>query len=134
MSRKIGFINGCFDILHVGHVALLQYCKGECDYLIVAIDSDQKVSSAKGPNRPFNTSKDRATMLRSIRYVDEVKVFSTALELEHMIKDISPDVMVVGSDWENKKVIGSEYAKELRFFRRLDGYSTTKILESSLDR
>ena len=131
---RIGFVNGCFDILHVGHIALFNYCKSVCDYLIVGIDSDERVKRNKGPNRPFNASEDRMTMLRSIRYVDEVRVFSTDAELTNLVMYISPDVMVVGSDWEGKNVIGSEYAKELKFFRRLDGYSTTKILENTLDR
>ena len=131
---KIGFVNGCFDILHIGHIALLEYSKSICDYLIVAIDSDEKVMLNKGPNRPFNTSKDRMAMLRSIRYVDDVKVFSSASELSKLIQSVKPDIMVVGSDWEDKKVIGAEHAKELKFFRRIDGYSTTKILENSIDR
>ena len=131
---RTGFVNGCFDILHVGHIALFNYCKSMCDHLIVGIDSDERVRHNKGPNRPFNASEDRMAMLRSIRYIDEVRVFSTDAELVNLIKDIQPDVMVVGSDWQNKKVIGSEHAKELKFFRRIDGYSTTKILESSSDR
>ena len=131
---RIGFINGCFDILHVGHIALFEYCKTICDYLIVGIDSDERVMHNKGPNRPFNASEDRMTMLRSIRYIDDVKVFSTDAELTNLVMHTSPDVMVVGSDWEGKSVIGSEHAKELKFFRRIDGYSTTKILESSFDR
>ena len=131
---KLGFVNGCFDVLHVGHIALFNFCKSFCDYLIVGIDSDERVGAHKGSNRPFNTSVDRMTMLRSIRLVDEVRVFSTDSELAQLIEGISPDVMVVGSDWKGKKVIGSEFAKELKFFRRINGYSTTKILESSSDR
>lgn len=131
---KLGFVNGCFDVLHVGHIALFNFCKSFCDYLIVGIDSDERVNAHKGSNRPFNTSVDRVTMLGSIRYIDEVRVFSTDSELIQLIKEVSPDVMVVGSDWEGKNVIGSEHAKELKFFRRMNGYSTTKILESSIDR
>lgn len=131
---KVGFVNGCFDILHVGHVKLLSFAKTKCDYLIVAIDSDERVASLKGQDRPFNKLNDRASMLTAIRYVDEVRSFVTVSELESTIESIHPDVMIVGSDYENKKVIGAEFAKELLFFRRIDGYSTTKILENSSDR
>lgn len=118
----------------MGHISLLEYSRGVCDYLMVAIDSDEKVALDKGSNRPFNTSEDRMAMLRSIRYVDDVRVFSTASELSKLIKSVGPDIMIVGSDWEGKNIIGAEYAKELKFFRRIDGYSTTKILENSINR
>tara|TARA_R110002167_G_C12488011_1_gene635167 strand:- start:34 stop:444 length:411 start_codon:yes stop_codon:yes gene_type:complete len=133
-TMKVGFVNGCFDILHVGHVKLLSFAKTKCDYLIVAIDSDERVAFLKGQDRPFNKLNDRASMLTAIRYVDEVRSFMTVSELESTIESIRPDVMIVGSDYENKKVIGAEFAKELLFFRRIDGYSTTKILENSSDR
>jgi len=131
---RIGFVNGCFDILHIGHVALFKYCKSQCDYLIVAIDSDARVKANKGSTRPINTLEDRVTMLRAVRFIDEVRHFSTDAGLADLVQSINPDVMVVGSDWEGKNVIGSEYAKELKFFRKINGYSTTKILESSPDR
>ena len=131
---KIGFVNGCFDILHVGHISLLEFCKSECDYLVVAIDSDDKVKTSKGEGRPFNNLEDRIVMLKSIRYVDEVKSFESSKELEELVEYIRPDIMVVGSDWEGKEVIGSKFAKQLKYFRRLDGYSTTAILENTINR
>lgn len=129
---RVGFVNGCFDVLHVGHVRLFEYAKSMCDRLIVAIDSDDRVRSNKGPKRPHNKLSDRALMLSSLRHVDEVKSFSTDEELISLVRNISPDIMVVGSDYIDKKVIGAEYAKELKFFGRIDGYSTTDILESSI--
>ena len=129
-----GFINGCFDILHVGHLLLFEFCKEHCDYLIVAVDSDEKVKKDKGASRPFNCLDDRIKMLSSLRTVDNVTSFDSKESLALLVKNISPDVMVVGSDWKGKTVVGSEYAKELRFFRRIDGYSTTSILENSADR
>lgn len=131
---KIGFVNGCFDILHVGHVSLLEFCKSQCDHLVVAIDSDEKVKVSKGKDRPFNNLKDRIVMLKSIRYVDEVRSFRSSEELEDLVEYIQPDIMVVGSDWKGKEVIGSKFAKELKYFRRLDGYSTTAILENTTNR
>ena len=131
---KIGFVNGCFDILHVGHVSLLEFCKSQCDHLVVAIDSDEKVKVSKGKDRPFNNLKDRIVMLKSIRYVDEVRSFGSSEELEDLVEYIRPDIMVVGSDWKGKEVIGSKFAKQLKYFRRLDGYSTTAILENTTNR
>ena len=131
---KVGFINGCFDVLHVGHISLFEYCKKCCDYLVVAIDSDERVKKTKGPNRPYNNLEDRMKMLKSIRFIDQVKFFNTPDELEQIIQRLQPDIMIVGSDWQGKEIIGSKYVKELKFFRRLDGYSTTAILESTTDR
>tara|TARA_B100000700_G_C15026550_1_gene848455 strand:- start:556 stop:954 length:399 start_codon:yes stop_codon:yes gene_type:complete len=131
---KIGFINGCFDILHLGHIALFEFAKKQCDYLVVAIDSDDRVASNKGPNRPINTSTDREGMLRAIRYIDDVRVFSTDLQLTNLVKEIKPEIMIVGNDWEGKTVIGSEYAKQLKFFRKIDGYSSTKTIQNISNR
>ena len=131
---KKGFINGCFDILHLGHIQLFRFARTKCDYLIVALDSDERVASLKGPERPYNCLEDRMAMVRALKGVDEVRSFSTASELEKLVKGIDPDIMVVGAEYENKKVVGGEYAKELVFFRRIDGYSTTNILENTINR
>ena len=131
---RVGFVNGCFDILHVGHIRMFEFAKSLCDYLVVAIDSDDRIRSNKGPKRPFNCVEDRKIMLTSLRYIDEVKSFSTDEELTSLVKSVAPDIMVVGDDYINKRVIGSEHAKELKFYRKIDGYSTTKILESSASR
>lgn len=124
------FVNGCFDILHKGHILLFEYAKSLGDYLVVAVDSDENIRKAKGLSRPFNNLEDRITVLKSIKYIDKVLFFNDSFELEKIIKTISPDVMVVGSDWKNKKIIGSAYAKEVKFFERVGDYSTSKILET----
>jgi len=131
---KVGFTNGCFDVLHIGHIKMLNYIKNQCDFLVVGIDSDSRVSKNKGPERPFNCQGDRKLMLKSLKSVDEVFIFNTEEALENLVKLISPDLMVVGSDYEEKRVVGSQHAKELKFFRRIDGYSTTKILENIANR
>tara|TARA_B100000927_G_C16140137_1_gene339022 strand:+ start:171 stop:512 length:342 start_codon:yes stop_codon:yes gene_type:complete len=113
---------------------MFNYIKRHCDFLVVGIDSDKRVSSNKGPTRPFNNQTDRKFMLKSLRAVDEVFIFNNQEGLENLVKMINPDIMIVGSDYENKKVIGSEYAKELKFFRRINGYSTTNILEDTINR
>ena len=128
---KTIWTNGCFDILHRGHVELFKYAKSLGDRLVIGIDSDSKVKKDKGESRPFNRSEDRKFILESIKYVDEVLVFNSAEQLEDLIKDNFPDIMVVGSDWRGKKVVGSQYTGEVLFFDRIDEYSTTKILENN---
>ena len=121
--------NGCFDVLHRGHVELFKHAKSLGDKLIVGVDSDEKVKKDKGKDRPINNLEDRTEMLLSIKYIDEVWCFNSTEELRDVIKINKPDIMVIGSDWKDKGVIGQEYTKELRFFDRVGDYSTTNILE-----
>lgn len=131
--KKI-FVNGTFDIIHTGHLLLFEYAKSLGDYLIVAIDSDERVREKKGPTRPINSLLDRAFMLSNLYYVDEVRTFNSDEDLENLVKYYEPDIMVIGSDWKGKKVIGSKYTKELKFFDRINGYSTTKTIENITSR
>ena len=134
MSMKHIFVNGTFDILHPGHVQLLNYAKSLGDSLTVGIDSDRRVREKKGPTRPINSVGDRAYMLQNLEAVDYIVIFDSDEELERCIKTVKPDIMVVGSDWKDKSVIGGMYAAELRFFDRIEEYATTKTIESIIDR
>lgn len=126
---KVIWVNGCFDVLHRGHIELFKYAKSLGDYLIVGLDSDERIREAKGNARPFNTLQDRICMLDSIKYIDSVVSFSSDRELELCVDYYRPKIMVVGSDWQGKKVIGQEFADEVKYFGRVGDYSTTKILE-----
>jgi len=126
---KIIFVNGCFDVLHPGHIQLFKYAKSLGDYLIVAIDSDKRVSEMKGPERPIFSQSDRSQTLEAIRYIDVVHIFDSKEDLENLLKSIAPDIMIVGSDWKGKEVVGEQYAKTVRFFDRVGEYSTTKTLQ-----
>jgi D-beta-D-heptose 7-phosphate kinase/D-beta-D-heptose 1-phosphate adenosyltransferase len=128
------FVNGTFDVLHRGHLMLLKYAKSQGTKLIVAIDTDERIKEKKGDSRPINVESERMFMLQHLNMVDLVLSFGTDKQLEDLIKKINPDVMVVGSDWKGKPVIGSQYAKTLKFFDRIDGYSSTKIIQSIADR
>jgi len=130
-DKIIGFTNGCFDILHVGHIQMLEFIKESCDYLIVGIDSDRRVKENKGNGRPINSQDNRAYMLESLRCVDAVFIFDSDDGLIQLVKETAPDLMVVGSDYKNKRVIGGEHAKNVVFFERIDGFSTTKIIQCS---
>ena len=131
---KTVFVNGTFDILHRGHLDLLEYARSQGDKVVVGIDSDDRVREKKGPTRPVNTAEDRAHMLQSLKFVDHVLLFDSDEELEKCIAMTKPDIMVVGSDWEGKSVIGSMYAAELHFFPRVEQYATSKTIQSIIDR
>ena len=128
--KRIIWTNGCFDILHKGHIELFRYAKSLGDKLIVGIDSDERVKLDKGEDRPINNLSDRMHILSAVKYVDMVLPFNSTEELEIKIKYWSPTVMVIGSDWKNKKVVGQEYAGKVDFFDRIEGYSTTKMLKN----
>ena len=121
--------NGCFDILHRGHIELFRYAKSLGSELCVGIDTDKKVRLDKGKHRPINNVQDRIFMLQSIKYIDKVVTFDSTDDLTNTIKWYKPDIMVIGSDWKGKKVIGEMFADKLLFFDRVGDYSTTKIVE-----
>lgn len=122
------WVNGCFDILHPGHIELFKVSKSLGDKLIVGVDEDEKVRKDKGVDRPINSLFFRKTMLESIKYVDLVLPFGSRLELEQLIELYSPDILLVGSDWRSGDVVGKQFAKEVRFFNRIGNYSTTDII------
>ena len=134
MAHRIVFVNGCFDVLHRGHIELFEFAKSQGEYLIVALDTDARVKKQKGENRPFNSLTDRKKIVSSIEYVDWVESFGTDEELIALVRQASPHVMVVGSDWRGKPIIGSEHAKEIKFFERIDGYSTTQKIQGIINR
>lgn len=127
-GKTVVFTNGCFDILHVGHVKYLQEAKSYGDILIVGLNSDTSVRTLKGPSRPVNPEADRAYLLAALEAVDYVVLFSDETPYE-LIKSIQPDILVKGGDYEGKTVVGSEFAGELRLVRFVEGKSTTATIE-----
>ena len=123
--------NGCFDILHRGHIEMFRYAKSLGDELVVGIDTDEKVMLDKGKDRPINNLQDRMLMLQSIKYIDKVIPFDSTKELNDTIKWYRPNIMVIGADWKGKEVIGEIFADKLIFFDRIEGYSTTKIINTN---
>lgn len=130
------FTNGVFDCLTPGHFNLLTYCRkiaGENGKVIIAIDEDEKVMADKGLQRPIFNVHERAKALLDLRMpddkplVDEIQFFHTDLELEMLIRRIAPDYLIKGGDWENRRVVGSEFTR-VRFYHRLEDYSTTEII------
>ncbi len=127
-GKKIVFTNGCFDILHMGHVKYLEKARSFGDLLIVGLNSDQSLRRLKGDGRPVNPQYDRAYLLAALDAVDFVSVFEEDTPYE-LIKAIEPDVLVKGGDYRGKEVVGSDIAKELRLVDFVEGRSTTAIIE-----
>ena len=127
-NKKVVFTNGCFDILHKGHVSYLNIAKSFGDVLIVGLNSDASVRALKGENRPVNEESDRAYMLSALESVDYVVVFNEDTPYE-LIKKIKPHTLVKGADYEGKVVVGSDIAKETRLVEFVEGKSTTKLIE-----
>lgn len=121
------WVNGTFDVLHVGHLKLLEYASSLGE-LRVGIDTDKRVKELKGEDRPFNKEEDRKKMLESLKYVKDVVLFDSREELINCVKEYSPQIMVVGDDYQGEIVYGSEHADELVFFKKIPEYSSTKIL------
>ena len=131
-NQRVVFTNGCFDILHLGHVKYLEVAKSFGDILIVGLNADSSVRELKGPERPINPEYDRAYLLAALEVVDYVVIFSE--ETPHdLIKMIEPDVLVKGGDYEGKAVVGTEFAKELKLVDFVDGKSTTRTIERIKD-
>ncbi len=132
-NKKIVFTNGCFDILHIGHVKYLQKAKTLGDVLIVGVNSNESVKRLKGEDRPINDEYDRAYLLASLEVVDYVVIFKEDTPYE-LIKKIKPDVLVKGKDYEGKEVVGSDIAKEVKLIDFVDGKSTTNIIKKIKER
>jgi D-beta-D-heptose 7-phosphate kinase/D-beta-D-heptose 1-phosphate adenosyltransferase len=130
--KKI-FVNGSFDIIHRGHVELLKYAKGLGDFLVVAIDTDNRIKHLKGQSRPINNQWDRKFILENLSPVDDVCFFESDAELVALIKTYAPDIMVKGSDYIGKTIIGSEHCKEIKFYDRTE-HSTTKTIQDIVNR
>lgn len=125
------FTNGCFDILHKGHIELLAYCKS-LGHVTVGLNSDDSVKRLKGSSRPMNTESDRKRILEAIRYVDEVVIFGEDTPHELLLR-LKPDVIVKGGDYRSHEVIGSDLC-EVRIFETVKGYSTTNIINRVTER
>ena len=123
---KTIFTNGCFDILHIGHVELLKFCSTLGDKVIVGLNSDASVSSLKGPDRPINDQVSRKNMLLSLKYVDDVLIFDESTPHE-LIKKVSPDIIVKGGDYIKESVVGNDIAQVI-IFDTVEGYSTSKTI------
>ena len=131
--KKLVFSNGCFDILHIGHIRYLSEAKKLGTHLVIGLNSDESVKKLKGKSRPINNVRDRLEMLKSLKVVDSVIIFNEITPI-NLIKDINPDILVKGGDYDLEKIVGYDYVisrggsvKTLKFRKK---YSTSKIIEN----
>lgn len=132
--KKI-WVNGTFDVMHIGHIKLLEHASS-LGIVRVGLDTDDRIQQKKGPNRPVNTLQDRIDFMKSIKYVDSVVSFSSNKELEKKIREWDADIMVIGDDYEYHEIIGNHLVNTISFFDKIKNKSTTKILnhENNSDR
>lgn len=130
---NIVWVNGTFDILHTGHLAMLKFASRLGDVLCVGIDSDERIKQKKGKSRPINSQYFRKELLQSLFYVDKVYVFESDYQLTEYIRMLSPKHMVIGDDYKDKTIIGADYCENITFFKRLPGFSTTQIINKIQD-
>ena len=135
-KKKIGFTNGCFDILHAGHVSYLKKAGDLSDVLIIGLNSDDSIKRIKGEKRPINNEKDRALVLSELECVDFIVIFEEDTP-EKLVKVIKPDILIKGADWQNKDVAGCEFVKSCggrcEFVELLKNRSTTSIIKKIID-
>ena len=122
-------VNGSFDIVHKGHIDLLNYAKSLGDHLLVAIDTDARIKELKGKDRPINTLSERLHLLTNLKAVDDIAYFDSEEELVNIIKNYKPDVMVKGSDYRDQRIVGKEHCKAIEFYEIDNEYSTTKKIQ-----
>lgn len=131
-GKKIAFTNGCFDILHVGHVRYLREAKKTADVLVLALNSDSSVRSIKGEKRPLMNEKERAEILAALEFIDFVTIFQELTPLE-LINYLKPDILIKGGDWPEEKIVGREEIKKwggrVAIIPEVEGKSTTNIVE-----
>jgi D-beta-D-heptose 7-phosphate kinase/D-beta-D-heptose 1-phosphate adenosyltransferase len=123
------WVNGTFDVIHRGHIELLRYAS-KMGQVRVGLDYDERVKNFKGDDRPINTWNDRKFLIESLVFVDSVVGFGSDEELENEVKVWGPKYIIVGSDYRDKKVIGSQYCEQVLFFDRIGNYSSTNIIRN----
>ena len=131
---RVGFTNGCFDLLHQGHLYSISEAKKKCDYLIIGLNSDVSVAKLKGSNRPIDEQAYRVLKLSKLSDVDAIIIFNDDTPLR-LIKDINPDILFKGVDYKDREIVGSKFVKEnggkVELLDFLDGYSTSNLIKNS---
>lgn len=130
-TKDIVWLNGTFDVLHMGHIKLFEYARSLDGEVHVGVDTDERIRSMKGDGRPVNNLWNRVDFLNSIKYIDKVHIFGSDEELTMTIKDLSPKWMVIGNDYVGKKIIGREHIGQVIFLPRYQGLSSSAIINGA---
>ena len=131
MSTKITWVNGCFDVLHVGHIKLFKKAWELGNPVVVGIDGDERIRQAKGNDRPINSLPNRIEFLKSIKYIKEVIPFHSDEDLNAIIKRFSPEYFVIGEEYKDKKIIGKEWVGNIVYVPRYGGVSSSSIINGT---
>ena len=129
MNKIVGFTCSCFDLLHAGHILMLEDSKKQCDYLIVGLQSDPTIDRPDTKNKPVQSLKERQIQLEAIKYIDEIVIYNTENELYGMLKEINPDIRILGSDYKNKSFTGDDLSIKIYYHNRNHKFSTTNLRE-----
>jgi len=127
-GKTIAFTNGCFDLMHIGHVKYLEDASKGNRVLIVGLNSDPSISRIKGHGRPIVVQKSRAAVLAALESVDFVVIFNEDTPYK-IITSIKPDILIKGADWKGRSVVGEDLVKRVEFVKYIQGFSTTNIIE-----
>lgn len=128
------FLNGTFDVIHLGHLQIINYAKSLGDYLLIAIDTDRRVKELKGESRPINSYNERKVLLENLKAVDEVQPFDSESDLISILIKYKPDIIVKGGDHRHTSKLAKQYCDEVVFYDRFGDYSSTKKIQDIIDR
>ena len=126
MEKNIGFTCSCFDLLHAGHIIMLQDAKNQCDYLIVGLQTDPTIDRPN-KNKPIQSFQERKIQLKAVKYVDEIIEYNTEKELYELLKKLNPDIRILGTDYINKSFTGDDLNIKIYYHKRDHDYSTSNI-------
>ena len=126
-NKKIGFTCSCFDLLHAGHIIMLEDAKEQCDYLIVGLQSDPTIDRPETKNKPIQTLKERKIQLNAIKYIDEIIIYKSEKELYELLQKIKPNVRILGSDYINKSFTGDDLNIKIYYHERSHNYSSSSL-------
>ena len=129
MNKIVGFTCSCFDLLHAGHILMLEDSKKQCDYLIVGLQSDPTIDRSDTKNKPVQSLKERQIQLEAIKYIDEIVIYNTENELYDLLKEINPDIRILGSDYKKKSFTGDDLPIKIYYHNRNHNFSTTNLRE-----
>lgn len=128
-GKKIGFTCSCFDLLHAGHIKMLQDARNQCDFLVIGLQSDPTLDRPLEKNKPIQSLEERRVQIAGIRYVDAIVDYSTEAELYNLLKELHPDVRILGTDWQNKPFTGHQLPIQIHWHIRNHPWSTSSLRE-----
>ena len=126
-KQKIGFTCSCFDLMHPGHIKMLQDARNQCDYLIVGLQEDPTIDRPDTKNKPIQTMEERYIMLSAVRFIDEIMLYKTEDDLYSYLKKNKPDIRILGSDYEGKDFTGKDLGIDIYYHKRDHDWSSTEM-------